>query len=63
MEKNKLDKEIILGAIFGIIAIIAIICEMSLGGFSKEAIPDLEILREKLQNQLLQSCFLYTGII
>ena len=38
MEKNKLDKEIILGAIFGIIAIIAIICEMSLGGFSKEAI-------------------------
>lgn len=40
MEKNKLDKEIILGAIFGIIAIIAIICEMSLGGFSKEAIPE-----------------------
>ena len=38
MEKNKLDKEIILGAIFGIIAIIAIICEVSLGGFSKEVI-------------------------
>ena len=38
--KEKLDKEIILGAIFGIIAIIAIICEMSLGGFSKEAIPE-----------------------
>ena len=35
MEKTKLDKEIILGAIFGTIAIIAIIYEMSLGGFSK----------------------------
>jgi len=33
-----MDKEIIFGAIFGTIAIIAIICEMAFGGFSKEAI-------------------------
>lgn len=38
MEKKRMDKEIILGAIFGTITIIAVICEMAFGGFSKEAI-------------------------
>lgn len=38
MEKTKLDIEIFLGAFFGTIAIIAIIFEMSFGGFSREAI-------------------------
>lgn len=38
MDKNKMDKEVILGAIFGTIAIVAIICEMAFGGFTREAI-------------------------
>lgn len=38
MEKKKIDFEILIGGAFGIIAIIAIIAEMSIGGFSAEAI-------------------------
>lgn len=38
MDKKGMSKEIVFGAIFGTIAIIAIICEMAFDGFSKEAI-------------------------
>lgn len=38
MEKKKIDFEIVIGGVFGVIAIVAIIAEMIIGGFSAESI-------------------------
>ena len=40
MTRSKINTEIILGAIFGVITIIAVICEMSFNGFTAVAIAD-----------------------